>query len=103
MHTQIRMARTGTIRTQAGAHGRARQGPRKDEPGYDFIIQAMTGYMSVTGEPDGPPQKVGVAIADLLTGLYTSTALLAALDHSQRTGGPSCVLHTHAHTHMYMH
>jgi len=64
----------------------ATQGPRKDEPGYDFVIQGMTGYMSVTGDPNGPPQKVGVAIADLMTGLYTSTAILAALQIAQQTG-----------------
>lgn len=55
-------------------------------PGYDYIIQAMSGLMSITGEKDGPPTKVGVAIADVLTGLYTCIGILGALQHQQKTG-----------------
>ena len=61
-------------------------GPYKDLPGYDYIIQAMSGLMSITGERDGSPMKVGVAIADVLTGLYTCIGILSALQHRNRTG-----------------
>jgi crotonobetainyl-CoA:carnitine CoA-transferase CaiB-like acyl-CoA transferase len=61
-------------------------GPYKDLPGYDYIIQAMSGLMSITGEPDGSPMKVGVAIADVLTGLYTCIGILSALHHRTQTG-----------------
>lgn len=50
-----------------------------DMPGYDYLVQAMSGLMSITGEPDGPPTKVGVAVVDVLTGLFTVSAILAAL------------------------
>ncbi|MGE7764170.1 CaiB/BaiF CoA transferase family protein [Peribacillus sp. NPDC096540] len=61
-------------------------GPYKDLPGYDYIIQAMSGLMSITGETDGRPMKVGVAIADILTGLYTCIGILSALHHREKTG-----------------
>ncbi len=66
--------------------GFGRTGPLKDAPGYDFAIQAMSGLMSITGPADGPPSKVGVAVADVLTGLYASTAILAALHARSRSG-----------------
>jgi crotonobetainyl-CoA:carnitine CoA-transferase CaiB-like acyl-CoA transferase len=66
--------------------GFGRTGPMKDAPGYDFAIQALSGLMSITGAPDGPPYKVGVAVADVLTGLYASNAILAALHARQRSG-----------------
>jgi len=66
--------------------GFGRSGPMKDEPGYDFAIQAMSGLMNITGPPDGPPCKVGVAVADVLTGLYASTAILACLQARSRSG-----------------
>jgi crotonobetainyl-CoA:carnitine CoA-transferase CaiB-like acyl-CoA transferase len=66
--------------------GFGRTGPLKDAPGYDFAIQALSGLMSITGAADGPPAKVGVAVADVLTGLYASTAVLAALHARARTG-----------------
>jgi formyl-CoA transferase len=61
-------------------------GPAKDEPGYDYVAQARGGIMSVTGEPGREPQKVGVAIADITTGLYTAIAILAALRRAEATG-----------------
>lgn len=61
-------------------------GPDRDLPGYDFMIQARGGFMSITGEPDGPPTKVGVAIADIAAGLYANSAVLAALYARERTG-----------------
>jgi crotonobetainyl-CoA:carnitine CoA-transferase CaiB-like acyl-CoA transferase len=56
-----------------------------DLPGYDYLVQAMSGLMSITGEPDGPPTKVGVAVVDVLTGLFTATGVLAALFERQRS------------------
>ena len=61
-------------------------GPYSSRPGYDFIAQGMGGIMSVTGEPDGQPMKVGVAIADLTTGMFACSSILAALRHRDRTG-----------------
>ncbi len=66
--------------------GFGRTGPMKDIPGYDFAIQALSGLMSITGPPEGPPYKVGVAVADILTGLYASYSILAALHARARTG-----------------
>ena len=55
-------------------------------PGYDLLLQAVGGLMSVTGAPDGEPQKVGVALVDVITGLFATTGILAALRHRDRTG-----------------
>ena len=66
--------------------GFGQTGPYAARAGYDFIIQGMSGLMSVTGEPDGPPQKVGVAVTDILTGVYAATAILAALHQRGQTG-----------------
>ena len=65
--------------------GFGQHGPYAQRPGYDALIQAMGGLMSITGEPDGAPQKVGVAVVDILTGLYATNAILAALIHRSRT------------------
>ncbi len=59
--------------------GFGRTGPLRDHPGYDFAIQALSGLMSITGPVEGPPCKVGVAVADVLTGLYAASAVLACL------------------------
>jgi crotonobetainyl-CoA:carnitine CoA-transferase CaiB-like acyl-CoA transferase len=63
-------------------------GPRepRDRPGYDFTVQAESGLMSITGDPDGQPTKVGVALVDVLTGLNAAAAILAALHRRERTG-----------------
>ncbi len=66
--------------------GFGQSGPLAERAGYDYVIQAMSGLMSVTGEADGPPTKVGLAISDLLSGLYASNAILAALWHARETG-----------------
>ena len=66
--------------------GYGQTGPYCDRAGYDFIIQAQGGIMSVTGDPDGEPHKVGVAIADITTGLFAATAILAALHERERSG-----------------
>ena len=70
--------------------GFGQNGPYAQRPGYDYIVQGMGGFMSVTGEadnkPGGGPQKAGVGTADLFTGMYATTAILAALIHRERTG-----------------
>ena len=70
--------------------GFGQTGPYRERAGYDFIVQAMGGMMSITGEPEdapgGGPQKVGVAIADLFSGMYATVAVLAALARRERTG-----------------
>jgi crotonobetainyl-CoA:carnitine CoA-transferase CaiB-like acyl-CoA transferase len=69
--------------------GFGQTGPYRERAGYDYAIQGMGGLMSITGERDdigGGPQKVGVAVADLFTGMYATVAILAALRHAERTG-----------------
>lgn len=66
--------------------GFGQTGPYAHRAGYDFIIQGMAGLMSVTGAPDGQPQKVGVAVTDIFTGVYAATAILAALVQRGVTG-----------------
>lgn len=66
--------------------GFGQTGPYAHRAGYDFIIQGMSGLMSVTGPADGQPHKVGVAVTDVFTGVYAATAILAALVQRGRTG-----------------
>jgi crotonobetainyl-CoA:carnitine CoA-transferase CaiB-like acyl-CoA transferase len=66
--------------------GFGQTGPYRERPGYDFMIQGMGGMMSVTGEPDGGPQRAGVPIADIITGMYASIAICAALASRAETG-----------------
>jgi crotonobetainyl-CoA:carnitine CoA-transferase CaiB-like acyl-CoA transferase len=66
--------------------GFGQTGPYAHRAGYDYIIQGMSGFMSITGEPDGQPQRAGVAITDLFTGLYSVSGILAALHQRGRTG-----------------
>jgi len=61
-------------------------GPYAPRPGYDVLIQAMGGFMSVTGDPDGDPQKAGIPISDLMAGMYAAVAINAALRHREVTG-----------------
>jgi crotonobetainyl-CoA:carnitine CoA-transferase CaiB-like acyl-CoA transferase len=67
-------------------NGFVKTGPYAHRAGYDYIIQGMSGLMSVTGEPDGQPQKVGVAVTDVFTGIYAATAILAAVHQRTTTG-----------------
>lgn len=66
--------------------GMGATGPEAHLPGYDFIVQATGGLMAITGDADGEPSKVGVAIVDLTTGMLATNAILAALYHRERTG-----------------
>ena len=66
--------------------GFGQTGPYAPRPGYDFLVQGMGGIMDLTGAPDGEPQKVGVAFADIFTGLYATVGILAALRRREETG-----------------
>ncbi len=66
--------------------GFGQTGPYAHRAGYDFIVQGIGGFMSLTGEPDGPPQKAGIAYADIFTGVYATVAILAALRGRDATG-----------------
>jgi crotonobetainyl-CoA:carnitine CoA-transferase CaiB-like acyl-CoA transferase len=66
--------------------GFGQTGPYAHRAGYDYIVQAMSGFMSLTGEPDGAPQKAGIAYADIFTGMYATVAILAALRRRDATG-----------------
>ena len=71
-------------------------GPKSEMPGYDFILQAETGLMAITGEQDGTPMKLGVAIVDLCTGMQATIAILAALEARRRNGrGQRCEVNLH--------
>lgn len=74
----------GLIHCSISGYGRRSSLP--DRPGYDFIIQAESGFMSLTGDPDGLPTRLGVAFVDLITGMNASQAILAALHARSRTG-----------------
>ncbi|WP_340161907.1 CaiB/BaiF CoA-transferase family protein [uncultured Hoeflea sp.] len=70
----------------ASITGFGQDGPRATQPGYDFLIQGMSGIMDLTGDPDGSPQKIGVAWIDIFTGLYTVIAIQAALAERANSG-----------------
>lgn len=70
----------------ASVTGFGQDGPYAHRAGYDYIIQGMSGMMSVTGDPNDQPQKVGVAVADVFTGVYAATGILAALHQRATTG-----------------
>ena len=70
----------------ASISGFGQSGPRRDEPGYDAVIQAEAGLMSITGPGDGPAYRLGVAVADLVTGMFAMQGILLALIARARTG-----------------
>jgi crotonobetainyl-CoA:carnitine CoA-transferase CaiB-like acyl-CoA transferase len=70
----------------ASLTGFGHTGPRRQQAGYDTVIQAMTGIMTATGEPDGPPTRVGVAWIDVMAGLVTTIGILAALQERAQSG-----------------
>jgi len=71
--------------------GYGQTGPKMEQVGYDFIIQAEGGIMSIIGDVDGPPMKVGVAIVDITTGMNAAIAILAAVHERQRSGLGQCL------------
>ncbi len=83
-YEELQRLRPGLIYCTITGYGYT--GPYRHRPGYDFIIQAEGGIMSVTGPKDGEPHKVGVAIADITAGLFAANAILAALYARERTG-----------------
>ena len=84
------LARVNPRLVYCSVTGFGQSGPYREHPGYDFMIQGMGGMMSVTGEPDGVPgggpQRAGVPVADIITGMYASIAVCAALAHRAETG-----------------
>ncbi|WP_203074291.1 CaiB/BaiF CoA transferase family protein [Falsiroseomonas ponticola] len=83
-YDQLKLKYPGLIYCSITGFGQT--GPYAPRPGYDALIQGMGGVMSLTGEPEGLPQKVGVPVADLFAGLYGCIGILAALRHRERTG-----------------
>ena len=83
-YESLRAINPGLIYCSITGYGQT--GPYKDRPGYDFMIQAHGGIMSITGPVEGPPYKVGVAIVDVTAGLYAFGSILAALHYRERTG-----------------
>src|SRR5688572_5375496 len=81
---EVREVNPGLVYCSVTGFGQT--GPYRERPGYDFMIQGMGGMMSITGEPDDEPQRAGVPIADIITGMYASIAVCAALAHRERTG-----------------
>jgi formyl-CoA transferase len=82
-YDQVRRANPGVVYCSITGFG---SGAAADRPGYDFVVQAVGGLMSITGEPDGDPQKVGVALVDVLTGKDAVIGVLAALEARRRDG-----------------
>ncbi len=82
-YEQLRGANPGLVYCSITGFG---AGAGAELPGYDLLVQALGGLMSITGAPDEPPQKVGVALVDVLCGLFASVGILAALRHRERGG-----------------
>ena len=80
------MSASGPLLVYCSITGFGQTGPRRSEPGYDFVIQAMSGMMALTGEPEGDPMKHGLSISDLACGLWSANAVQAALLMRHRTG-----------------
>ncbi|MDI3328006.1 MAG: CoA transferase [Alicyclobacillaceae bacterium] len=83
-YAQLKAIRPDLVYCSISGFGQT--GPYRHLPGYDFVVQAMSGLMSITGEADGPPVKVGVAVADVFTGLFAAVGILSALRVKERTG-----------------
>lgn len=83
-YDQLKEANPGLVYCSVSGYGHT--GPDRDQGSYDFLIQGRAGFMSITGERDGPPTKVGVAIVDVAAGLFACNAVQAALIARERTG-----------------
>ncbi len=83
-YEQVRARNPGVVHVSITGYGQT--GPRASEPGYDLVMQAMTGLLAMTGPADGDPARVGVALVDVLTGMHAATAVLAALRQRDATG-----------------
>jgi crotonobetainyl-CoA:carnitine CoA-transferase CaiB-like acyl-CoA transferase len=86
-HSSLRAANPRIVHCSISGFGGS--GPGAGVPGYDLLVQALGGLMHLTGDPNGPPTKVGVALVDVLSGLYATIGLLAGLEH-RRTTGTGC-------------
>ncbi|GGX59901.1 hypothetical protein GCM10007385_31420 [Tateyamaria omphalii] len=83
-HNTLLNAHPGLVYCSISGFGQT--GPNRDKPGYDLMAQGYGGIMSLTGDPDGTPTKVGVGIADVMCGMYATIGILAALRHRDQTG-----------------
>ncbi len=83
-HETLRARHPGLVYCSISGFGQT--GPHRDKPGYDLMAQGYGGIMSLTGEPDGAPMKVGVGIADVMCGMYATVGILAALRHRDQSG-----------------
>ncbi len=83
-HDTLLTAHPGLVYCSISGFGQT--GPNRDRPGYDLMAQGYGGIMSLTGDPDGTPTKVGVGIADVMCGMYATIGILAALRHRDQTG-----------------
>ena len=83
-HASLLAAHPGLVYCSISGFGQT--GPNRDQPGYDVMAQGYGGIMSLTGDPDGVPTKVGVGIADVMCGMYATIGILAALRHRDATG-----------------
>src|SRR3954454_3954586 len=83
-HESLAAANPGLVYCSITGFGGS--GPGAELPGYDLLVQALGGLMSVTGEPEGEPLKVGVALVDVIAGLYAAVGILAALEHRRESG-----------------
>jgi crotonobetainyl-CoA:carnitine CoA-transferase CaiB-like acyl-CoA transferase len=86
-YDQVRHLNPAVVYVSVTAFGTA--GPRRDDPGYDPLMQAYAGLMSVTGHPDGPPARAGTSLVDMGTGMWTALAVMAAL-HRRHQDGQGC-------------
>ena len=83
-HATLCAAHPGLVYCSISGYGQT--GPNREKPGYDLMAQGFGGIMSLTGEAQGAPSKVGVGIADVMCGMYATVGILAALRHRERTG-----------------
>ena len=83
-HATLRAAHPALVYCSISGYGQS--GPNRAQPGYDLMAQGFGGIMSITGEPEGAPMKVGVGIADVMCGMYATIGILAALRHRDQTG-----------------
>jgi len=83
-HAALRVANPAIVCAHLSAYGR--DGPRASWPGYDYLMQAEAGYLSLTGEPDGPPARFGLSIVDLMSGLFAAFALVSGILEARATG-----------------
>ncbi|WP_299028521.1 CoA transferase [uncultured Sulfitobacter sp.] len=83
-HATLCAAHPGLVYCSISGYGQT--GPNREKPGYDLMAQGFGGIMSITGDPDGAPTKVGVGIADVMCGMYATIGILTALRHRDKTG-----------------